>query len=171
MPPKAKKKISEEEAEQLFEAKFGVWENKEFNPPTVKLTTNRCGVKDKRHLNISSTLDAMMAVWPVNVWKRIVEETNERARSKQPGWTAADANLDEGELSDENSSSDEENRAPASPSKALWHDLSVDELKIWFGILIVMGLCPEPSFNRYWSKYESSSGVFGNDFIRKSGMS
>lgn len=164
--------------------KYGVWKEQAFTPEPLLFNEIICGVMDKRHSNISTAFDAVSALWPEEVWQQIVDATNKRGRSKKAGWGADDVlnNNNDGSDSSEdqqsNSQSDSDDETSDSDSSdsesdinESWQHLYVAELKIWFAILMVMGLCPEPALHDYWTKEQTASGIFGNNFIRNSGMS
>ena len=161
---------------------YGVWIKTKVATADKTFTDKFSGVKHKRNADLKSVFDAVSLLWPAEVWQSIVDATSERATLKKAGWGANDSpdepevedEMDEDhqdeEVSDDESSSGEEEESDEGVS-ANWHNTYVAELKFWFGILMVMGLCPEPALRNYWSKEKTSNGIYGNDFIRKSGMS
>ncbi len=176
--------MAKKAAKSKASKKYGVWKEQEFTPDSMLFNEKICGVKDKRNSNISSAFDAVSALWPEEVWQQIVDATNKRGRSRKAGWGVDDVPNDNNDVSDASddqqsndtpSDSEDEMDIDSSDSDTntneSWQNLYVAELKIWFGILMVMGLCPEPALHNYWAKEQTANGIFGNDFIRNSGMS
>lgn len=150
--------------EEDFVDKYGTWTGDYFDPPKVEFNSKHCGAINDRQ--VASPLDALKMIWSDEIWHHIIDCTNQRGRTNTPGWTD-DEHVDEDESSDEIEEEVEENIS----TNANWRDIDLSELKTWLAIQIVMGLCPQPAFEKYWAKQSSNSGIFGNDFIRNSGMS